>query len=53
MDWIQELAQAESLYDTLTAFLKQHGLSVLEEALQLYSNRQKEYICKFNPKVVK
>lgn len=46
MDWIQELVQTESLHGTLTAFLKQHGLSGLEEALQIYSNIQKEYICK-------
>lgn len=46
MDWIQELIQAETLHGTLAAFLKQYGLSGLEEALQLYSNIQKEYICK-------
>lgn len=46
MDWIQELVQAESLHDTLTAFLKRHGVSGLEEALRLYSNRQKEYMYK-------
>lgn len=46
MDWIQKLTQNESLCCTLTGFLDQHGFSGLEEALQLYSNTQAEYICK-------
>lgn len=46
MEWIQELAQNESLYRFLVAFLNQHGFSGLEKALQLYSNTQKKYICK-------
>lgn len=46
MDWIQELTQAKSLQYTLPTFIEQYGLSGLEEAMRLYSNMQKEYLCK-------
>ena len=46
MDWIQELTQKESLCCSLTAFLDQHGFPGLENALQLYTNTQAEYIYK-------
>lgn len=46
MDWIQELAQAKSLQYILSTFIEQYGLSGLEEAMRLYSNMQKEYLCK-------
>lgn len=46
MNWKHELEQSESLQNTLTTFLNQYGLSGLENALQLYTNLQQEYICR-------
>jgi len=46
MDWIQEITQTESIQNTLTAFLNQHGFAGLEKALNYYSAMQPEYICK-------
>lgn len=53
MNWKQELSRSESLQYTLTAFIKQYGLSGLEEAMQIYSNMQKEYFCKTKTSLTK
>ena len=53
MDWIQEMAQAENLHNTLNAFLDQYGLSGLENALNHYSAMQSEYICKTESGITK
>ena len=53
MDWLQELTQSESLQHTLTAFLDQHGLTGLEQALKHYTDTQQTYICKTRSSVSK
>lgn len=53
MDWIQEITQTESIQNTLTAFLNQHGFAGLEKALNYYSAMQLEYICKTKSMVSK
>lgn len=46
MDWLNEILQNKSLQNKLTTFLTAYGLSGLEQALQLYTDMQQEYICK-------
>ncbi len=53
MDWLQELTHSESLRHTLTAFLDQHGLTGLEQALKLYTDTQQTYICRTRSSVSK
>lgn len=53
MDWLQELTQKKSLCCSLNTFLDQYGFSVLEKALQLYSNTQAEYIYKTKSSIIK
>lgn len=53
MDWIQELGNHKQLKKTFTTFLEQYGLTGLEEALNLYTDLQQDYICKTKTSVSK
>lgn len=53
MGWMQEIAQSESIQNTLTTFVDQYGISGLENALNLYSNMQQKYICKTKTSISK
>ncbi len=46
MNWIQEFSTNKNLYDNLSSFLEQYGISGLEQALHLYRNTHQAYICK-------
>ena len=46
MNWIKELSENKNLHTNLSAFLDQHGISGLENALQLYQNTHQKYICR-------
>lgn len=46
MNWLKELSANKNLHTNLSAFLDQHGISGLEDALQLYNNTHQKYICK-------
>jgi hypothetical protein len=41
------------LNDTISIFLKQYGLSGLNQALQLYKDTQQEYICRTKTSISK
>lgn len=46
MNWIQEFSTNKNLYDNLSSFLDQYGISGLEKALHLYRSTHQTYICK-------
>lgn len=46
MNWIQEFSTNKNLYDNLSSFLDQYGISGLEQALHLYRSTHQTYICK-------
>lgn len=46
MNWIQEFSTNKNLYDNLSSFLNQYGISGLEQALHLYRSTYQSYICK-------
>ena len=45
-DFLHELLSDQTLKAQLTAFLKKYGKSGLRQAMQSYSDLQKQYICK-------
>ena len=45
-DFLHELLSDQTLKAQLTAFLKKYGNSGLSQAMQSYSDLQKQYICK-------
>lgn len=53
MNWMQELSNDKNLQVNLFYFLNQYGKSGLEQALQLYTDMQQEYICKTKSSVSK
>lgn len=46
MNWLKELSENKNLHENLYDFLDQHGMSGLDNALQLYRNTHQKYICK-------
>lgn len=46
MNWIQEFSANKNLYDNISSFIEQYGVSGLEQALQLYRATYQSYICK-------
>ncbi len=46
MNWIQEFSTNKKLYNNLSCFLNQYGVSGLEQAFHLYRITCQTYICK-------
>lgn len=46
MNWMWEFSRNKELYNNLSSFLEQYGISGLEQALSLYCNTHQTYICK-------
>ena len=46
MNQINEIFSNKSLHEKVSVFLSAYGISGLEQALQLYTDLQQEYICK-------
>lgn len=47
------LSNDKHLQDTISKFIKQYGISGLDQALQAYSDMQQEYICKTKTSISK
>lgn len=45
MNWIKEISCNKVLQTKLSNFLSKYGIPGLEQALQLYTDMQQEYIC--------
>lgn len=53
MNKLQDLPIDTSLQSTLSSFIEKYGASGLEQALQLYTDMQQEYICKTKTSISK
>lgn len=53
MNWLEDLSKNRQLQSRLNDFLRSYGLPGLEQAINHYSNRQQEYICKTQDSIVK